>query len=132
MVEVKQMSKKMTREDRKTTFLKEAAQLFDKMETWYEHNPEATFEELEAQLRPQRRALMGEGIKLWVNGGNESQTTEMHCPHCGRKMRYKGRVSKTIIGLEGDTTLDRAYYVCPNQCEGTAFFPTGQEAETAA
>ncbi len=130
MIEVKQMSKKMTRQERKAAFLKEAEHLFDNMETWYEQNPTATFEEIEGQLRPQRRVLMGEGIKRWVNGGEEGEAAPVLCPECGAKMRYKGMVAKTIIGLEGDTTLDRGYYTCPNQCEGTAFFPSGQEVTT--
>lgn len=125
------MNKKMTREERKATFLKEAEHLFDHMEAWHDQNPDATFEEIEGQLRPRRRILMGESIKLWVNGREAVKPEPIHCPCCGTKMRYKGRVAKTVMGIEGDTTLDRAYYSCPNKCEGTAFFPSGQEVETA-
>ena len=131
MLEVKRMSKKMTRAERKAAFLEEAEQLFDNMEAWYDQNPDASFEEIEGQLRPQRRTLMGKSIKLWVNGRDEGKPAPVLCPACGTTMRYKGGVSKTVIGLEGDTTLDRAYYACPNQCKGTAFFPFGQEIETS-
>jgi hypothetical protein len=129
-VEVNQMTEKMTREQRKSAYLKQAEQLFDEMETWYDENPEATFAEIEAELRPHRRQLMGESIKILVNGRDDGKQGQLTCPSCGSAMRYKGGVDKTIIGVEGDTTLDRAYYSCPNKCEGTAFFPSGQEAET--
>ena len=125
------MTEKMNRQERKAAYLKEAEQLFDEMEAWYDQNPEATFEELETQLRPHRRQLMGKSIKILVNGRDDGKQGQLLCPHCGQTMRYKGGVSKTIIGVEGDTTLDRAYYSCPNKCEGTAFFPSGQEAQTA-
>jgi GAF domain-containing protein len=44
---IEQMTEKMTRQERKAAYLKEAEQLFEKMETWYDQNPEATFEEIE-------------------------------------------------------------------------------------
>jgi hypothetical protein len=124
------MSEKMTRQERKAAYLQEAEQLFDEMERWYDQNPEATFEEIEAQLRPHRRQLMGESIKILVNGRDDGKQGQLLCPSCGSAMRYKGGVGKTVIGVEGDTTLDRAYYSCPNKCEGAAFFPSGQEAQT--
>lgn len=130
-MEVKPMSEKMTYEERKTAYMKEAEQLFDHMERWYDQNPEATLEEIEAHLRPHRRRLMGESIKLLVNGRDDGRQPQLQCPSCGRTMRYKGGVDKTVIGIEGDATLNRAYYTCPQQCEGTAFFPSGQEVETA-
>ena len=40
-------------------------------------------------------------------------------------MEYKGeQYARTIRGLEGDTRLERAYYVCP-QCSGETIFPPG-------
>lgn len=124
------MSKKMTREERKVAYLKEAEHLFDNMETWYDQTPDATFEEIETELRLHRRQLMGKSIKIWVNERDDGKQPEILCPGCGTAMQYKGRGAKTVIGIEGDTTLDRAYYSCPNRCEGTAFFPSGQEVET--
>jgi hypothetical protein len=130
MLEVKHMRKKMTPAERKMAYLKEAEHLFDNMETWYDQNPDATFEEIEPELRQHRRQLMGKSIKLLINGRDDDKQAQIPCPSCGTAMRYKGRGAKTIIGIEGDTSLDRAYYICPNKCERTAFFPSGQEIET--
>jgi hypothetical protein len=116
---------KMTREDRKNAYLKEAEQLFETMEDWYDKNPEATLEDIEGKLRHHRRQFMGESLRILINGRGESQH-QSECPICGATMRYKGEVKKTIYGLEGDTPLTRAYYHCPNKCKGTAFFPSGQ------
>ncbi|MCL4869335.1 MAG: hypothetical protein KJ063_10210 [Anaerolineae bacterium] len=119
------MRKKLTREERKIAYLKEAEQLYDNMETWYDQNPDATFEEIETELRLHRRQLMGKSLNILINDREDDQQPQISCPDCGTAMRFKGRGTKTVIGIEGDTTLDRTYYSCPNKCEGTAFFPSG-------
>jgi hypothetical protein len=45
-------------------------------------------------------------------------------------MEFKDYHGWTIHGLEGDTRLERAYYVCPD-CEGQTLFPPGPQAAVA-
>lgn len=124
------MAKPMNRAERKAAYLKQAEQFFEEMEGWYDDHPEATFEEIEQETRQQRRKLMGESLEILVNGrdvGKEEKAPV--CGGCGEPLVYKGEVKKTIYGVEGETKLERSYYHCPNRCEGSAFFPSGQEAE---
>jgi len=39
-------------------------------------------------------------------------------------MGFEGYRCWEVHGLEGDTILERAYYVCP-ECEGQTIFPPG-------
>ena len=125
------MSRKMSRAERKVAFLEKAEKMFEEMEEWYDVNEEATFEEIEEEARKKRREMMGSSLRIWVNGRTNGKTEGIRCEKCGEKMRYKGEVAKTVYGVEGDTTLDRAYYNCPNKCKGSAFFPSGQATEAA-
>lgn len=117
---------RLSKRQRKDSFLALAGRMYEDLEEWYAAHPEASFEEIEAVGRQKRRALMGEGLAILVNGRDSGyRVEEPRCPQCGHKMAYKGEgFGKTIHGLEGDTRLERAYYVCPD-CEGETLFPPG-------
>jgi hypothetical protein len=53
------------------------------------------------------------------------------CESCGVEMEFKDYHDWTVPGLEGESQLERAYYVCP-ECEGQTLFPLGPEAAAAA
>jgi len=125
------MTRPMSRSKRKETFLTAASEMYDGLEGWYDTHPEATFEEIEAEARRRRRALMGKGLEIVVNGRDTGYRVEgVRCPKCGGGMEFRGYLPWTIYGLEGDVRLERAYYVCP-QCKGETIFPPGSEAATA-
>jgi hypothetical protein len=120
------MKRRMSREERKAAYMKAAEQLFEEMEDWYDEHPEASFEAIEQRARESRRQMMGESLKIFVNGRDAGQLDQKpYCEECGQMMSYKGEVPKTVYGVEGETRLERAYYCCPNSCKGTAFFPSG-------
>lgn len=116
------MSRSVSREERKKAFLANAEEMFERMESWYDNHPEATFGEIEHQARQERREMMGKNLSILINGRNTGKKEEHNCPVCDGKMRFKGYRSKWIQGLEGDSELERAYYVCPN-CKGETSFP---------
>lgn len=120
------MPRRMSREQRKAAFIELAEEKYEELESWYDDHPEASFEEIEAQAREKRRELMGEGLGILVNGRDSGYQMEGQvCEKCGAQMEYKGdRHRRTVRGLEGDTALERAYYVCP-ECEGATIFPPG-------
>ncbi len=120
-----------SREGRRKAFLEAAERLFEEMEEWYDAHPEASFGEIEAKLRQERRRLMGETAEILINGRQSGQQVEAPtCPGCGRPMRFEGYRKRTIEGLEGDSRLERAYYRCPHGC-GESLFPPGLSAEAA-
>lgn len=120
------MPGRMSRAQRKAAFMALAEEKYEELETWYAEHPAASFEEIEGEVREKRRELMGAGIGILVNGRDSGyQLAGQPCKHCGTQMAYKGeRFSRTVHGLEGDTLLERAYYVCP-QCDGETIFPPG-------
>jgi hypothetical protein len=122
------MYRQMSRAQREAAFLEKAAQMYSALEDWYDQNPEASFGEIEAEARHLRRELMGDGLAVLINGRDTGHQLEAPlCSVCDQEMEFKGHRRWGISGLEGETGLMRAYYVCPN-CEGETFFPPGPEA----
>ena len=51
----------------------------------------------------------------------EQVTHDLNCPDCGGKLRNKGKHSKRLVTLRGETDLERNYYQCET-C-GKGIFP---------
>ena len=122
------MSRRMLRSRRRETFLATASEMYDGLEKWYDEHPEATYGEIELEVRRRRRKLMGRGLEILINGRDTGyQVKGVACEKCGTRMEFKGYPPWTVSGLEGDARLERAYYVCP-ECDGETIFPPGSEA----
>lgn len=118
-----------SRDQRREAYLEVAGKMYGEMEEWYEEHPEASFGEIEAQIRQGRREMMGETIRILVNERDRGYQLERpKCENCKAEMEFEGYRGWTVRGLEGDTRLKRAYYVCPN-CEGETLFPPGSQTE---
>lgn len=123
------MSRPQSRERRKAAFMKEAERMYEQLENWYDKHPQASFGELETEARKGRRDLMGKALAQLVNGRDVGmQVAAPECQRCGAEMEFEGYRKWGLHGLEGESELERAYYVCPN-CEGETIFPPGSEAE---
>ena len=121
------MPRPMSRAHRRTAFLDAAAEFFDEFETWYDQHPDASFEHLEAHARPSRRAFMGTTFALLINGRDcGMQFDPPVCPQCGEPLDFEGYRKRTLVGLEGDTRLERAYYTCVRCPKQTLFPPPHQ------
>jgi hypothetical protein len=113
-----------TSSEAREEFLKRAEELWDRFQVWYAEHPDATFDEMEAELGRQRRALLGEVVELSLRQRDLGATPEAPgCEECGRAMVFKGYPQKIVHGLEVDLEIRRAYYVCPT-C-GVGAFPPG-------
>jgi hypothetical protein len=124
------MSRTMSRTQRRAAFLESAARMYNQLEDWYDEHPDATFGEIEAQARQYRLKLMGETLTLMINGRTEGyQLAAPSCAQCGQAMKFVDYRQRTVGGLEGDTALSRAYYVCP-RCKGETVFPPGPPTPT--
>ena len=111
--------------------MRAAEEMIEKLETWYDAHPEASFGEIEEQARRERRELMGQVLEVVVNGRDTGfQLEPPRCEACSVEMIFKDYHDWTVRGLEGDSRLERAYYVCP-ECEGQTFFPPGPKAAAA-
>lgn len=122
------MAPTKSRSQRKAAFEQAARAMYDRMETWYDAHPNASFEELEQELRQERRVLMGETLATLIVGRDSGQrATAPPCEKCRQPLVFEGYRPWTVKGLEGDTVLERAYYVC-SACAGETFSPSGSEA----
>lgn len=117
------MSQTLSRAQRRAAFVELAVRAYDALEDWYNQHPDASFGEIEAEARRQRRELMGQALAVLINGRDKGFRLEAPvCQKCGQPMRFERYRPWTVSGLEGDTELMRAYYTCP-RCPGETFFP---------
>jgi hypothetical protein len=115
-------SARQTSSEARDEFLRRAEELWDEFNGWYQGHPEATFDEMEAELGKRRRAILGGFVELSLRQGDLGSTPEApSCKECGRPMIFKGYPKKEVHGLEADAKIPRAYYVCPT-C-GVGIFP---------
>ena len=115
---------RQTSSEARDEFLRRSEKLWDEFNAWYQDHPEATFDEMEAELGKQRRAILGSFLELSLRQGDLGATVEApSCRQCGEPMVFKGYPQKEVHGLEADAKRPRAYYVCPT-C-GVGLFPPG-------
>ena len=121
------MAPTQSRSQRKAAFMQAANAMYERLEAWYDAHPTATFEEIEAAVRPQRRELAGGRLATLIVGRDSGfQASAPPCPQCQQPMTFEGYRAWTVKGLEGDSVLKRAYYVCP-ACAGRLFPPLDQK-----
>jgi hypothetical protein len=125
------MVRRLSRAQRKAAFLRQAAEAFEELDRWYDEHPEATFAQIEQEARQKRRELMGRTLEVLINGHTTGAEGDVpHCAQCGAEMELHDYCTKQVWGLEGDSTLERAYYVCP-EC-GETLFPPGSATAPAS
>lgn len=124
------MPRKKSRTQRKAEFLQAAEVMYERMEDWYDAHPAASFEEIEGELRQQRRGLMGKTLEALIVGRDSGFDVQRPpCAKCGGSLEFEAYRSWTVKGLEGDSKLERAYYTCPT-CGEQGFSPSGPQAAT--
>lgn len=117
------MSRQQSRPQREAAFLGLAKRMYCELEAWYDAHPQASFGEIESEARRRRRDLMGESLALLINGRDVGyQLQPPTCQECDQAMEFEKYRAWLVKGLEGDTELQRAYYVCPH-CAGQTLFP---------
>ncbi len=122
------MPRKKSRVQRKVEFMKAAEAMYERLEDWYDAHPDASFEEIEDEMRRQRRELMGGALATLIVGRDSGfEVAPPKCPKCGQPMTFEGYHPWTVKGLEGDSQLERAYYTC-STCGEQGFSPSGSEA----
>ena len=62
------MPRKKSRTQRTAEFMKAAEAMYERMEDWYDAHPDASFEDIEEEMRRQRRGLMGGTLETLIVG----------------------------------------------------------------
>ncbi len=94
------MTRPMSRAERKAAFMKQAGQMFEELESWYDQNPAASFEEIEERARQARRKMMGKSLGIMINGRDVGKTEKApKCKKCNQAMEFKDYRSKTVHGI---------------------------------
>jgi len=65
-------------------------------------------------------------LQAWCDEAKDDSSIP-NCPHCGKRMRNKGRASKTLVGDGGPVELSRTRYWC-DACKAS-FSPSGQRRD---
>ncbi|HZB94374.1 MAG TPA: hypothetical protein VE268_00295 [Herpetosiphonaceae bacterium] len=108
------MPRPLSRVQRHAPFMQAAGRFLDVLAGWYDQHPAATFGELEAEARRQRRRRKGPALALLVKGRERGLQVEAPaCPQCVQPIEFEGYRGRTVVGLAGDTGLERATYTCP-------------------
>ena len=103
--------------------------MYRELYEWRASHPEASFDEIAAQVTPRRRALMGLLVEqLSVQHGRGEVVEGRLCEQCGTGLKYVGQPKREVEHyLEGEIELRRAYYYCA-RCQ-SGIFPPGRQAE---
>lgn len=121
---------KMGRAEEKAAFLREAEAMYEELRVWRDAHPEASFDEMAAQVTPRRRELMGLVLQQMAVQQGDGRYAEATCPECGAQMAASGRRKRAVVHAEGETAIERAYHHCA-AC-GSGLFPPGQASESDA
>jgi hypothetical protein len=119
------MGTSMQRERDEQTLMAGMRRMHQEVYEWREAHPEASFDEIAAQVTPRRRQL----VSLWLEQlakqhGSGAVAEGWVCERCGQPMTYKGEPRREVQHyLEGETALERAYYYC-DHCQ-SGLFPPG-------
>ena len=121
------MAKPLSRDEMEAEAIKLAREMYAELSEWRATHPEASLDDIAAQVTPRRRQLIGRWIaQLACQDGKGTAVEPVVCPECGRPMVYKGDVPCVKEHLEGEINLKRAYYFCP-ECQ-QKIFPPGHPA----
>ena len=99
--------------DRRETFLGDAARMYDETMLWNQKHAEGSLEELESFLREKRLALMSHLLRDVLELRAEKLAEAPHpCPSCGVPMASEAPRARYVQTLEGESKFQRAYYSC--------------------
>jgi NADH pyrophosphatase NudC (nudix superfamily) len=109
-----------SREELKAKLLVRAEAVIDTMLDDGRLHEEMTLSEIEQVIGGSeadfRQAALAEMIAM-------QQAKPGQCRLCGGRLESKGKRSKQVVSLRGETTIERTYYQC-QQC-GHGYFPPG-------
>lgn len=115
----------MSQESLQDRWQQGSQQGYARLAQWREAHPEATLQEIEAQMDRELDRLRAEILQDLANeptGAGSQEEAEVRCPQCQHQMQAKGHKERRLQTRGGhEVVLRREYCSCP-QC-GYSFFP---------
>ena len=118
------MKRTQSEEAQRAEFGEAAKAMHQRLRAWRRSNPDATFDEIAAQVSRERQVLMGDLLEE-LAAETERIPLDPKCPTCGGAVQNKGAKKRQVLHREGEMRLERNYYYCPACQQG--FFPSGPE-----
>ena len=110
----------MKKDELKAKLLAEAEASIEKMLSDERMSKKMTITEIEDVIgdleRDFRQRVLSEVV-------GEQEAKLRKCPDCGGKLRNKGKHTKRMVSLRGETDIERSYYQC--EACGEQIFPPG-------
>ncbi len=117
----------MGKSEGKAEYMRAAEAMYEELREWREAHPEASFDEIAAQVTPKRRELMGELLGQLAQQQGDGRYEATLCESCGETLSASGRRKRRIVHAEGEVEVVRAYHHCA-EC-GSGLFPPGPPIE---
>jgi uncharacterized protein with PIN domain len=108
------------KDDWKAKLLEEAEASIEKMVSDKRVSEQMTITEIEDVIVEWEMDFRQRVLKEAIGNQEEPDVT---CAECGGKLRNKGKSSKRLVTLRGETAVDRSYYQCETCSKGV--FPPG-------
>ena len=96
----------------------------ERLRTWRERHPHASFAEIEAAVQQEIVRLQAHLVEevLEARSPEDEGSVRPHCPECQTPMRPCGHRTRMVVSRLGQPVqVERAYHVCP-AC-GAGLFP---------
>ncbi|MEZ4580404.1 MAG: hypothetical protein R3A10_01895 [Caldilineaceae bacterium] len=78
--------------------------MFDRLHVWRAQHPEASFDEIAAEVTPQRRQLMGLLLCCLATQHGDGRYATLACPTCHMPMKSSGLRKRQVVHPEGDAS----------------------------
>jgi YgiT-type zinc finger domain-containing protein len=109
-----------SRDELKAKLLAKAEAAIDKLLQDERLDERMTMSEIEQVIGPPEAAFRQAALEAIIALQQPRPTT---CPLCGGKLEHKGKRTRQVVTVRGETRLERTYYQC--QGCGQGYFPPG-------
>jgi hypothetical protein len=103
---------KTKRQSLKERLLQQYAEQLDELFETVDPTSELDLTEIEDSALAIRQRTGEDITQALTEAQAESPQPDEMCPHCGQKMRYKGKKPKQISTRSGEVVVKRPYYYC--------------------
>ena len=122
------MGKRKSEATRQAEFGAAAEAMYERLRAWRAAHPDASFDEIGAQVTQERMRLMAGLLGELAAQPEEAPVAVAVCADCGAPLTPKGKRARGVGHLEGEVRVRREYHYC-DACQ-RGLFPPGYPVGT--